>query len=69
MDALLHKRDRYSTAWMLPMTDDDLPDNWQELDAIMSYNEAIREIGRRVREEGMPIPDCFLPRPNQRGTR
>lgn len=43
-----------------PMTDPRLPGDWQEQDALGSYHEAIREIGKRVRA-GEPIPDCLLP--------
>lgn len=37
----------------------DLPENWQEIDAIACYELAIKIIGERWRA-GATIPDCLL---------
>jgi hypothetical protein len=40
---------------------DDLPPNWQEIDALESYHAAIAAIGERVRN-GMPVPQFMRSR-------
>ena len=49
---------RYSTVWTPPMTDADLPENWEELDFVRSWWLAMKEIGERVKA-GEPLPDFF----------
>lgn len=48
----------------VPSPPRDLPPNWQELDAIGSYYEAISAIGERVRA-GEAVPEFLLSRKAQ----
>jgi len=42
---------------------DDLPPNWQEIDALGSYHAAIAAIGEAVKA-GAPVPQFMLSRKN-----